>query len=55
VLKTPRAGTTTGGSRGRRKISGIAGTIAGDDTVLIITPNKRARESLQRRIEALVR
>jgi arginine repressor len=31
------------------------GTIAGDDTVLIITPNKKSRESLQRRIEALLK
>jgi len=28
--------------------------IAGDDTVLIITPDKKSRESLQRRIESLV-
>jgi arginine repressor len=32
-----------------------AGTIAGDDTVLIITPNKKSRESLQRRIESLMK
>jgi arginine repressor len=33
----------------------MAGTIAGDDTVLIITPNKKTCESLQRKIEALVK
>jgi arginine repressor len=37
------------------KFPEIAGTIAGDDTVLIITPNKKSRESLQRRIEALMK
>ena len=30
-------------------------TIAGDDTVLIITPNKKSRESLQRKIESHVK
>ena len=37
------------------KFMEIAGTIAGDDTVLIITPNKKTRESLQKKIEALVK
>jgi len=37
------------------KFPEIAGTIAGDDTVLIITPNKKARKSLQEKIEALVK
>jgi transcriptional regulator of arginine metabolism len=36
------------------KFPEIAGTIAGDDTVLIITPNKRQRASLQQKIESLV-
>jgi arginine repressor len=35
--------------------SEIAGTIAGDDTVLIITPNRKTRESLQKKIEAQVK
>ncbi len=37
------------------KFAEIAGTVAGDDTVLIITPNKKSRESLQKKIEALVK
>jgi arginine repressor len=37
------------------KFPEIAGTIAGDDTVLIITPTKKSRDSLQKRIEALVK
>ena len=37
------------------KFTEIVGTIAGDDTVLIITPNRKTRESLQRKIEAQVK
>ena len=37
------------------KFPEIAGTVAGDDTVLIITPSKKSRESLQKKIEALVK
>ena len=33
----------------------VVGTIAGDDTVLIITPSKKSREALQKKIEALVK
>ena len=33
----------------------IIGTIAGDDTVLIIAPNRKSRESLQRKIESHVK
>jgi hypothetical protein len=36
------------------KFPEIAGTIAGDDTVLIITPNKKQRESLQQKVESFV-
>jgi len=36
------------------KFPETAGTIAGDDTVLIITPDKKSRESLQKKIESLV-
>ena len=56
VLKTPPSGAQPlAAAVDSAKFPEIAGTIAGDDTVLIITPNKRSRESLQRRIEALVR
>ena len=37
------------------KFPEIAGTIAGDDTVLIITPNRKTRDSLQKKIEAHVK
>ena len=33
----------------------IIGTIAGDDTVLVITRNQRLRKAIASRIEALVR
>jgi arginine repressor len=37
------------------KFPEIAGTIAGDDTVLIITSNRKSRESLQKQIESHVK
>ena len=56
VLKTPPSGAQPlAAAVDGAKFPEIAGTIAGDDTVLIITPNKKTRESLQRRIEALVK
>lgn len=56
VLKTPPSGAQPlAAAVDGSKFSEIAGTIAGDDTVLIITPNKKTRESLQRKIEALVK
>lgn len=56
VLKTPPSGAQPlAAAVDGAKFPEIAGTIAGDDTVLIITPNKKARESLQRRIEVLVK
>jgi transcriptional regulator of arginine metabolism len=55
VLKTPPSGAQPlAAAVDGSKFSEIAGTIAGDDTVLIITPNKKERESLQRKIESLV-
>jgi arginine repressor len=33
----------------------IIGTIAGDDTVLVITRSQRLRESIAQRIQALVK
>jgi transcriptional regulator of arginine metabolism len=56
VLKTPPSGAQPlAAAVDSSKFPEIAGTIAGDDTVLIITPNKRLRESLQKKIEALVK
>ena len=55
VLKTPPSGAQPlAAAVDGAKFPEIAGTIAGDDTVLIITPNKRQRGSLQQKIEALV-
>jgi transcriptional regulator of arginine metabolism len=56
VLKTPPSGAQPlAAAVDASKFPEIAGTIAGDDTVLIITPNKRTRDSLQKKIEALVK
>jgi transcriptional regulator of arginine metabolism len=55
VLKTPPSGAQPlAAAVDGAKFTEIAGTIAGDDTVLIITPNKKSRESLQKKIETLV-
>ena len=56
VLKTPPgAAQPLAAAVDGAKFTEIAGTIAGDDTVLIITPDRRSRESLQKRIESLIR
>jgi transcriptional regulator of arginine metabolism len=55
VLKTPPSGAQPlAAAVDAAKFPETAGTIAGDDTVLIITPNKKSRESLQKKIESLV-
>jgi len=56
VLKTPPSGAQPlAAAVDAAKFSEVAGTIAGDDTVLIITPSKKSRESLQKKLEALVK
>jgi len=56
VLKTPPSGAQPlAAAVDAAKFSEVAGTIAGDDTVLIITPSKKSRESLQKKIEALIK
>lgn len=56
VLKTPPGGAQAlAAAVDSAKFPETAGTVAGDDTVLIITPNRKARESLQKKIEALVK
>ncbi len=56
VLKTPPgAAQPLAAAVDAAKFAEIAGTIAGDDTVLIITPDRRSRESLQKQIESLIR
>jgi len=55
VLKTPpSAAQPLAAAVDAAKFTEIAGTIAGDDTVLIITPSKRHRASLQQKMELLV-
>lgn len=55
VLKTPPGGAQAlAAAADAAKFPEVAGTIAGDDTVLIITPNTKSRDSLQKKIEALV-
>jgi transcriptional regulator of arginine metabolism len=56
VLKTPPSGAQPlAAALDGAKFSEIAGTIAGDDTVLIITPTRKSRESLQKEIESHVK
>jgi len=56
VLKTPPSGAQPlAAAVDAAKFPEIAGTIAGDDTVLIITPSRKSRESLQKKIEAQVK
>jgi transcriptional regulator of arginine metabolism len=56
VLKTPPSGAQPlAAAVDGAKFPETAGTIAGDDTVLIITPSRKSRESLQKKIEALVK
>ena len=56
VLKTPPSGAQPlAAAIDGAKFPEVAGTIAGDDTVLIITPSRKSREALQKKIEALVK
>jgi transcriptional regulator of arginine metabolism len=53
VLKTPPGGAQAlAAAVDSAKFPEVAGTIAGDDTVLIITAKRKTRESLQKKIEA---
>lgn len=56
VLKTPPSGAQPlAAAVDASKFPEIAGTIAGDDTVLIITSSKKTRISLQQKIESLLK
>jgi transcriptional regulator of arginine metabolism len=56
VLKTPPSGAQPlAAALDAAKFVEISGTIAGDDTVLIVTPSRKSREALQKKIEAQVR
>jgi len=56
VLKTPPSGAQPlAAAVDAERFKEIAGTIAGDDTVLIITPSRAARAVVQKRMEAFLR
>jgi transcriptional regulator of arginine metabolism len=56
VLKTPPSGAQPlAAAIDGEKWKEVAGTIAGDDTVLIITPTKHACETLQRKLQGFLR
>jgi transcriptional regulator of arginine metabolism len=56
VLKTPPSGAQPlAAAVDAAKFPEIAGTIAGDDTVLIITPSRKTREALQKQLESHVK
>jgi transcriptional regulator of arginine metabolism len=56
VLKTPPSGAQPlAAAFDAEKFKEVAGTIAGDDTVLVITPSRQARANVQKRMEDLLR
>jgi transcriptional regulator of arginine metabolism len=56
VLKTPPSGAQPlAAALDAEKFKEVAGTIAGDDTVLVSTPSRLARATVQKRMEDLLR
>jgi transcriptional regulator of arginine metabolism len=56
VLKTPPGGAQAlAAAVDSERFREVAGTIAGDDTVLIITPSRAARTAVQQRLETLLK
>ena len=56
VLKTPPGGAQPlAAAVDAERWKEIAGTLAGDDTVLLITPSRSARAAIQKRVEDLLR
>ncbi len=56
VLRTPPGGAQPlAAAVDGERFKEIAGTIAGDDTVLVITPSRSARATVQKRMEELLR
>ncbi len=56
VLKTPPGGAQTlAAAVDKEHFKEVAGSVAGDDTVLIVTPSRSARAALQKRMEDLLR
>jgi transcriptional regulator of arginine metabolism len=55
VLRTPPGGAQPlAAALDAEPLAGVAGTIAGDDTVLVITASRRACSALQRRMQELM-
>ena len=56
VLKTPPGGAQPlAAAIDSEHWKEVAGSLAGDDTVLIITPSRTARAAIQKRIEEMLR
>lgn len=56
VLKTPPGGAQAlAAAVDAERLREVAGTIGGDDTVLVITPSRAARTAVQHRLEAMLR
>jgi transcriptional regulator of arginine metabolism len=56
VLKTPPGGAQPlAAALDSERWKEIAGSLAGDDTVLIVTPSRNARAAIQKRIEEMLR
>lgn len=56
VLKTnPGSAQSVAASLDGQKWPEIAGTIAGDDTILVVAPTRKARRQLRHRLETLIR
>jgi transcriptional regulator of arginine metabolism len=56
VLKTPPGGAQPlAAAVDSGRLRGVAGTIGGDDTVLVITPSRAARTAVQQQLEAMLR
>jgi transcriptional regulator of arginine metabolism len=56
VLKTPPgAAQPLAAAVDSGKLQGVAGTIGGDDTVLVITASRAARTAVQQQLEAMLR
>lgn len=56
VLKTPPSGAQPlAAALDAARMKEVAGTIAGDDTVLVIAASRQARATLQKRMEEMIR
>jgi transcriptional regulator of arginine metabolism len=56
VLKTPPSGAQPlAAAIDAERWKEVAGTLAGDDTILVITPSRAARSAVQKRMEELLR